>query len=302
MCVIAAKPAGVKMPTQEQMEVMWLNNPDGAGIMYVLDGKVHIDRGYMRLSAFLQRLRELSKTIDFDAIPVVLHFRIASAGGVKPENCHPFPLTASEWIIRQLRCTAELGMAHNGNIHGYGNSSLSDSMQFMLLQLAPMSQAVPRFWHNRYCLEMIANATRGSWIVLLGADGALITIGDFFLERDGIYYSNKTYQARPCLIDVYSGGTHKTGNDLPENLTRGVNLRKVPLNWITGKSVVILDGDGCVQDCKTTQWLLDRQGNVYRWNADLDAAAQVSGYRAMCSGQGEAFDVDMAVMTEVYGE
>lgn len=39
MCVIAAKPAGVKMPTREQMEVMWFNNPDGAGIKI---GRAHV--------------------------------------------------------------------------------------------------------------------------------------------------------------------------------------------------------------------------------------------------------------------
>lgn len=303
MCVIAAKPAGVKMPTREQIQTMWYNNPDGAGIMYVLDGQVNIDKGYMRLSDFLERVQSLQRIIDMDAIPVVLHFRIASAGGVRPENCHPFPLTACEKVIRELRCTTELGMAHNGTIHGYGNSSLSDTMQFMLLQLAPMSRAVPRFWNNRYCLEMIANATRGSWIVLLGGDGALVTIGDFFLERNGIYYSNKTYQDRPCLIDVYEGSTHRTGADLPADLKELVYLRKAPLNWLLDDgNILVLDGEGRPQDMEQTRWLLDQRSGIYRWYSKLDGAVEADGYRALQNGHTLAFDVDAAVMTEIFGK
>ena len=37
MCIIAAKPAGIKMPTEEQLEIMWFHNPDGSGIMYAKD-------------------------------------------------------------------------------------------------------------------------------------------------------------------------------------------------------------------------------------------------------------------------
>ena len=59
MCIIAAKPAGVAMPSPEQIEVMWHNNPDGGGIMYVKDGSVYIDKGYMCLADYMQRLDEL---------------------------------------------------------------------------------------------------------------------------------------------------------------------------------------------------------------------------------------------------
>ena len=40
MCVIAAKPSGVKMPSVSTIENMWYKNPDGAGFMYALNGKV----------------------------------------------------------------------------------------------------------------------------------------------------------------------------------------------------------------------------------------------------------------------
>ena len=288
MCIIAAKPAGVKMPGAEQIQIMWHNNPDGAGIMYVSEGKVHIDKGFMKLSEVLKHIQNLGKSVDLDECPVVLHFRMASAGGVKPENCHPFPVTTSERVIRQLHCTTALGMVHNGTLQGYGNSQLSDSMQYMIMQVAPMARAVPDFWHNRYCLEMIANATRGSWIVLLAEDGTLVTIGDFFIEHEGIYYSNKGYTAKPSLIDIYDNGRHVTGNEL-EGDRGNLKLReKKALNIVQNP-----DGDA------HTVYFLDQQRKLYRWDDELDAAVPIADTRIEYGES--AFNVDSAYMTEIFG-
>ena len=42
MCIIAAKPAGVAMPSRDTIRTMWDSNRDGAGIMYVEGNNVHI--------------------------------------------------------------------------------------------------------------------------------------------------------------------------------------------------------------------------------------------------------------------
>ena len=44
MCIIAIKPAGVKLPADTTLENCWYNNPDGAGFMYAAGGTVHIQR------------------------------------------------------------------------------------------------------------------------------------------------------------------------------------------------------------------------------------------------------------------
>ena len=44
MCIIAAKPAGTKMPSRDTIRTMWAGNPDGAGVMYAQDGKVRTRR------------------------------------------------------------------------------------------------------------------------------------------------------------------------------------------------------------------------------------------------------------------
>lgn len=82
---------------------------------------------------------------------------------------------------------------------------------------------------------MIINAMRGSWLVLLAADGSLTTLGDFFIERDGIYYSNKTFQEKLCLSDIYQNGVHTDGLSLlcepgPERFLRASRSsgRRIP--------------------------------------------------------------------------
>lgn len=295
MCIIAAKPAGIPMPSLEQIEVMWHNNPDGGGIMYLRDGSVCIDKGYMRLADYMQRLEELREQIDLTASPVVLHFRIASAGGICAPNCHPFPLTSSEKIIRQLHCKTTVGIAHNGNIHGYGNSQLSDTMQYIMLQLAPMSKVVPQFWKNRYCLEMIINAMRGSWLVLLAEDGSLTTLGDFFIERDGILYSNKTFQNKLCLSDIYQDGIHTDGLALQSDPETMRFLTRKPLVWVEDTNVQILPSG------ENLRWLFDCAGQVYRWDDRLDGAVLAVGCTVhQQNGETPIYLTDLAVMTDIY--
>ena len=47
MCIICCKPMGKDMPTEEIMKNMWVNNPDGAGFMYVKNHKLVIEKGFM---------------------------------------------------------------------------------------------------------------------------------------------------------------------------------------------------------------------------------------------------------------
>ena len=64
MCIICAKPAGVKFPKNEYIENMWDGNDDGAGIMWVSNNKVHIKKGFMKLKDFKRFLGKLKKRYD----------------------------------------------------------------------------------------------------------------------------------------------------------------------------------------------------------------------------------------------
>lgn len=209
MCIIAAKPAGVKMPDMDTIEVMWHANPDGAGLMYPttqtakVKGKktttkvVQIEKGFMKLADFRDRLIELGKSMDLTATPVVMHFRITTHGGTCPENTHPFPVTDSVGALQKRRCTANLGVAHNGIIHSVTpRKGISDTMEYIASQLAPLHKALPRWWENKHAVRMVENAI-DSKMAILTPEGDIRLIGKFN-EDNGIQYSNTSY-----IEDVY---------------------------------------------------------------------------------------------------
>lgn len=193
MCVIAAKPAGLSMPDTETIANMWHSNHDGAGIMYNHDGKVHIEKGFMTLGAFMDALDRISETVDLKQAAVVMHFRITTHGGTNPENTHPFPISDSIPVLKKTRLTTRIGVAHNGIIHNIPRSKdISDTMEYIASQLAPLYKALPKFYENKNAMLLVKNAI-DSKMAFLTSDGGIYTIGDF-VEDNGIKYSNRSYE------------------------------------------------------------------------------------------------------------
>lgn len=192
MCIIAAKPAGIPMPSAQTIENMWYGNRDGAGFMYAENGMVHIQKGFMKLAEFQNALIELAKTHDLTKLPLVMHFRITTHGGTKPENCHPFPVTDSLGVLTKRVSKAKLGVAHNGIIDITPRKGISDTMEYIISQLAPLHRAIPKFYKYDDLMLMISNATQ-SRLAFLTDEGSLHTIGNF-IEDNGVLYSNTSYK------------------------------------------------------------------------------------------------------------
>ena len=116
MCIIAAKPAGVKLPERDVFRTMWDGNSDGAGFMYVENGHVKIEKGFMKYKNFTKALDKVAGRLDLTKTPMVFHFRITTHGGTKPENTHPFPITDNIGALKKHTMTTDVGVAHNGII------------------------------------------------------------------------------------------------------------------------------------------------------------------------------------------
>jgi hypothetical protein len=195
MCIIAVKPAGVKMPAVKTIETMWTNNSDGAGYMYPASGSVQIRKGFMSLGGLKAELKDLSKEVDTTATPVIMHFRIGTAGGNIPECTHPFPISEHPAILKKLHNHSKLAACHNGMIPGLrGQAGISDTMEYIMTQLAPLCKIVPDFWRRPDGKEIIKTATQSKW-ALMDRKGHIETIGDF-TEDKGILYSNTSYKTR----------------------------------------------------------------------------------------------------------
>lgn len=290
MCIIAAKPAGVAMPSEKIIENMWYGNSDGAGFMYADKGSVHIRKGFMDFGSFGRALEEFCKTHDPVKTPLVMHFRITTHGGTKPENCHPFPISDSIGMLTKLECKTRLGVAHNGIIPITPRNGISDTMEYIASQLAPLCRAVPDFYRNKHLIEMIYNAT-GSRLAFLNERGEIFTVGTFY-ENEGIKYSNESYKysyhrdfpysrsAWDCLDEdwplEHGHGITGWSDDIEAQYSHSLN------GYFTTKPVMWLDSDfgyltGVDVYDSEEMFALDEDNNVYEYDYELDALRKISG-------------------------
>ena len=193
MCIIVAKPAGVPAPDLSTLQRCYEANPDGAGLMLADGEAVQIRKGFMSWEAFAGAYTALG---DTEAVTLVMHFRIATHGGVRPSCCHPFPLSADVNDLRELEASAAIGIAHNGVIAGMDTTEdVSDTMAYILDVLAPLQR-----WSGDIMgdadARRIVDLTIGSKLALIDGAGSLELVGDFE-ECGGVYYSNASYRRQP---------------------------------------------------------------------------------------------------------
>ena len=192
MCVICIKPKGVDMPSENWIENMWYSNPDGAGFMYATGKTVKIEKGFMTLKDFNRALSELGSAKKLKEKALVMHFRIGTAGGNIPANTHPFPISDSIPVLQKLTCSTMLGIVHNGIIPiTTRQKDISDTMEYIASQLAPLFRYDNEFYRSKELLQMIGNFT-GSKLAFMNPQGEIFTVGSF-TEDSGLLFSNTSY-------------------------------------------------------------------------------------------------------------
>ena len=282
MCVIVAKPAGIAMPDTDKITDMWYTNPDGAGFMYAKDGTVYIRKGFMYLDDYLDAVEDLAKHNDLTNLPVVMHFRITTHGGTKPENCHPFPITDSVGVLSKLDSHTKLGVAHNGIIPITPRKDISDTMEYIISQLAPLHRAVPQFYKSKDLMQMIYNAV-DSKLAFLTGKGEIYTVGDFH-EKDGIMYSNLNHEWLSPRGITY-GYTSPYGWDTWDDYDNGFyrdEEGKLKGSFVN-RTVMWVDEDiGYVrgvddEDALYGLYAIDSNNQVYTYSDAVDALVKLPG-------------------------
>jgi len=218
---------------------------------------------------------------------VVLHFRIMTHGGVNPECTHPFPITDNVGALKKLKASVDIGVAHNGIIHSVTpRKDLSDTMEYIATQLAPLKRALPKFYENKHARLLIQNAIE-SKMAFLTEGGKIYTLGDFVTDK-GILYSNTSYKERSfrssawgCYgTDVdyegdwngygyYSALWNTTGRSKGNPWREAEDVRT--LCWLPEGGYVELDGelfDG-------VDFLISEHGTVYQYDYAIDCAVPV---------------------------
>lgn len=213
MCVIIYKPTGVKMPSRQDLKSCFEHNPDGAGYMLPINGKVIIRKGFMDYDSFEKDIIKVVKDNHLDPIktPIVCHFRISTQGGVNAPLCHPYPVCRDYDEMRKLENECDIGLAHNGIIQlcsqsewrgGYWDRKLgcwvngtrttlnyNDTMTFIKDYASLIIDNDIYFPRNKNKCELLERIIGYSKLAIMNRKGFVKLIGEFY-ERKGVYYSN----------------------------------------------------------------------------------------------------------------
>ncbi len=193
MCIIIAKRKNGRIPTENELKNSFEYNNDGAGFMYVDNGKVIIDKGYMKYNDFIKRYRELlDKYNNFIGKSLVIHCRIGTSGRNTQGNTHPYTITNSSKLLKKTKLKSDIGIVHNGIIRSYETTgNLNDTQEFIIKYLYPIYSNYRDFYKNKYIMKGIEEITNSKFVILDTKDN-IYKIGDF-IEDKGLFFSNDSY-------------------------------------------------------------------------------------------------------------
>lgn len=186
MCIIAVKPADKPMFADAGIRQMFSRNRDGAGLMWTENETVHIKKGLMAYEDVI----DFVHSREWDGIPVVLHFRIGTAGPNNEINCHPYPIYKKN---KKLELTCDLAMAHNGVMAQYNpprSSSINDTQVFINTVVSKLPK---NFLKNEAICRLIEREVAPSRLCFLDKKGTITRFGHW-IEEDGYFYSNESFR------------------------------------------------------------------------------------------------------------
>lgn len=181
MCVAIYKPKKANLPSLEILKQCWDANPDGTGFAMRADGEyaIEIHKGYMTWKQFVTAY-EKYHLADFTG-DLLLHFRIATHGGISPGLTHPFSLTKDVKLLKHTNVKTNYALIHNGMLPIEPEGNISDTMEFCR-RLAPLYQNIPA------ALNLIEGMAGNNKIAVMTRDNVHL-FGEWECI-DGVYFSN----------------------------------------------------------------------------------------------------------------
>ena len=282
MCIIAIKNKGVSMPDEKILKTMFKNNSDGAGFMYAYNGAVHIEKGFMHYNEFKSAIDSLAEKYDISALPLVMHFRIATSGNIDGGTTHPFPVSSKRNALRKLKYTTDLAIAHNGVIPISAPKNMSDTMQYVAKRLTLYRNIQNDFYKHNCFLKRVEKEIK-SKMVFLDKSGYIATVGEFITEDNGMIYSNTSYKDK----------TYFSINSYYDMFAYSTQSKLCPIDGY------ILDYDGHLKDCDDGLYLIDKYGNLYEYDFNFDVAVRLYADAFTYSGMPCVYDEDKAMYFDV---
>lgn len=182
MCVIIAN------KTDKPIDVKYLKegakaNPDGMGLAFVKDGRVWIAKSLNNFDKYFKK---------YNLKNTVWHFRIATHGSVKENNCHPFVVLSKEDGF-----PVDLVMFHNGILHFTDDmrkgkeDDRTDSQILAQEYLYPILSKDYTLLYTKAFQSMLGELIGYSKLCFLDSNNNIVIINeDKGNEKDGVWFSN----------------------------------------------------------------------------------------------------------------
>lgn len=205
MCILIIKPSGVMTPNENTLKTCFERNPDGAGFSYNKGGKIILKKGFMTFESFKKAVEKIP--VNSSAL---IHCRITTSGGTKPELTHPYPLDNDYKNMMKTKNTLEpvysnkvYAVAHNGVFSGLGHHKVvNDTCEFIANFLKPLQDVSSDILRDD--LDPVINRlVDTSRLAILDNFGNWKKYGNGWIEVDGIYYSNTSYKDYKVTTPVW---------------------------------------------------------------------------------------------------
>lgn len=172
MCCILYIPANVPTPSKSLLQSVYLSNRDGCGY-------ADSDGHYFRTLSFNEFYKHL-KAERKQSAGLIIHFRWATHGSVKVQNCHPFVDNETGIVF-----------AHNGVLPIQSKNDMTDSEIFFRETFIPTYKE----YGASNTTHLITESVRGSSRFIFMKDGIVTRMGNWY-EHHGIFFSNLFWRYR----------------------------------------------------------------------------------------------------------
>ena len=197
MCVILAA-IKQQRPSEQMVREAWKKNDDGGGIAYREKDPDGTPVLVWKKDLNLEQMLELCGTVE---LPYIAHFRIASSGGIRPELCHPFPISHTAPRVLEGRSKDEYVLFHNGDWREWQDYVLKAAVDPRAPELPPGK------WNDTRGMAWLCSIYGIHFMDLIEHKGVAFSATDYeiFLGKDGWKEINGVW----CSNDYFWSGPTK---------------------------------------------------------------------------------------------
>lgn len=182
MCVICVKNRGVEMPSENELRLAYEHNPHGWGFVSSNGMFAH----GMDFGEFMRLIKYVGKD---DAC--IIHFRIATHGSIKIDNCHPFKgYVKGEPVY----------FAHNGILPIRAKKDMTDSETEFRGVLLP---AMKEFGFGSTAFDRVVARRIYTSKFAFMKGGEIRVYGRWLREDNGLMWSNLNHRPYGYFATVF---------------------------------------------------------------------------------------------------